>query len=89
MTRICSTGGPVAYVQGDLDNEAWETVKDKDRYLAVHRKWMSRLSRLGEVPYLKETLPITATEAKAFGNMSDELRIIEMRKLFRGKRSAK
>ena len=89
MTPTCSTEGSVAYVQGELDNEAWEVMKNRDGYTAVHRKYMSRLSHLGEVPYHRETLPITTAEAKAFGDMSDEMRIIEMRKLFREKRSPK
>ncbi len=87
MQTICKTSGSVAYVQGDLDHESWEIQKDGASYSAVHRKWMTRISGLGQTQYLKDTRPVTQAQARAFANMSDEMRVIEMRKLFGGKRN--
>ena len=83
MAAVCRWEGPVAYVQGELDNEVWEVLKNRDAYTAVHRKHMSRISGLGEKDYLEEKTDISAVQAKAFAGMSDELLVIEMRKLFK------
>ena len=83
MAAVCRWEGPVAYVQGELDNEVWEILKNKDSYTAVHRKYTSKLSGLGEKDYLEEKTAISAAQAKVFAGMSDELLVIEMRKLFK------
>ena len=83
MTSVCRWEGSIAFVQGELDNEVWEVLKDKDSHTAVHRKYMSRLSGQGKQEYLDQRCPITAAQAKAFAGMSAEVLVIEMRKLFK------
>lgn len=83
MAIVCRWEGPIAFVQGELDNEVWEVRRNKDSHTAVHRKYTSRLSGLGEKDYLEEKTDISAAQAKALAGMSDELLVIEMRKLFK------
>ena len=83
MAVVVRWEGPVAYVQGELDNEVWEVLKNKGSHTAVHRKYMTRLSGLGEKEYLREEMPILSIHAKTLAGLSAELLVIEMRRLFK------